>query len=273
MSAGSSSTIGIQRRTNYALLAGSQDEFVHLLTDDLPPRPQYFEREVELNRRGAAPLAELPGLKAFTAREVVELSKQGVAIVDTRPVMEFAVAHVPGAIHIALTGQYASWAARILGLDTKLILVGEDMDHVQESQMRLARVGIENIVGYLEGGVSGWIESGLELEYIPQISGQELFELRDQEPVAVLDVRERGELAGGVIEGSKHIPLGQLGDRVGELSRERLLVVHCAGGYRSSVATSLLRREGFLDIANLIGGFDAWKKAGLPFSEAENVGV
>ena len=273
MSAGSSSTIGIQRRTNYALLAGSQDEFVHLLTDDLPPRPQYFEREVELNRRGAAPLAELPVLKAFTAREVVELSKQGVAIVDTRPVMEFAVAHVPGAIHIALTGQYASWAARILGLDTKLILVGEDVDHVQESQMRLARVGIENIVGYLEGGVSGWIESGLELEYIPQISGQELIELREQEPVAVLDVRERGELAGGVIEGSKHIPLGQLGGRVGELSRERLLVVHCAGGYRSSVATSLLRREGFLDIANLIGGFDAWKKAGLPFSEPENAAV
>jgi glyoxylase-like metal-dependent hydrolase (beta-lactamase superfamily II)/rhodanese-related sulfurtransferase len=264
MCAGNSSTIGIQRKTNYALLARTQDEFVHLLTDDLPPRPEYFAREVELNRRGAAPLAELAELKAFTAREVVELSKHGVAIVDTRPVMEFAVAHVPGAIHIALTGQYASWAARILGLDTKLIIVGEDMDHVKESQMRLARVGIENVVGYLEGGVSGWIESGLELEYIPQITAAELADLRERERVEVLDVREPGELAGGVIEGSVNIPLGQLSERTDELSRDGLLVVHCAGGYRSSVATSLLRRAGFQDIANLVGGFDAWKKAELP---------
>jgi hydroxyacylglutathione hydrolase len=273
MSAGSSSTIGIQRRTNYALLARTPEEFVHLLTDDLPPRPEYFQREVELNKRGAAPLAELPALKGFTAKEVVELAKQGVAVVDTRPVMEFAVAHVPGAIHIALTGQYASWAARILGLDTRLIVVGEDMDHVKESQMRLARVGIENVIGYLEGGVSGWIESGLELEYIPQVTGAELAELMGSNEVTVLDVREPGELAKGVIPNSVNISLGSLSGRMGELDRSKLLVVHCAGGYRSSVATSVLRRAGFQDIANLIGGFDAWKAAGLPFREPENVAV
>lgn len=275
MGSESSSTIGIQRRTNYALLARTPEEFVHLLTDDLPPRPQYFEREVELNRRGAAPLSELPPLAAFTAAEVLDLQRQGAVVVDTRPAMEFAVAHVPGAIHIALAGQYASWAARILGLDTRLIISGEDMEQVRESQMRMARVGIENVVGYLEEGVTGWIRSGFELEHIPQVTGPELAELREQEPdgVAVLDVREPGELSKGVIQKSVSIPLGELCARIGELDRGKLLVVHCQGGYRSSVAASLLRRAGFRDIANLIGGFDAWKTANLPFVVPESVAV
>jgi hydroxyacylglutathione hydrolase len=180
--------------------------------------------------------------------------------------MEFAVAHVPGSVHIALTGQYASWAARILGLDTRLIIVGEDPEHVRESQVRLARVGVENVVGYLAGGVAGWIKSGLELEYIPQITAQDLVELQDQEggKIAVLDVREPGEVSGGAIEGSIRIPLGLLQSRLGELDRDKLLVVHCKSGYRSSIATSLLRRAGFRDIANLVGGFDAWKASDLP---------
>jgi glyoxylase-like metal-dependent hydrolase (beta-lactamase superfamily II)/rhodanese-related sulfurtransferase len=265
MSSESSSTIGKQRQANYALLARTPEEFVHLLTDNLPPRPEYFAREVDLNRRGAAPLSELPPLAALTAPEVLRLQKEGAVVVDTRPAMQFAVAHVPGSVHIALTGQYASWAARILGLDTRLIIVGEDPEHVRESQVRLARVGVENVAGYLAEGVAGWITYGFELEYIPQVTVQEFAELREQEPdrIAVLDVREPGELSGGVIEKSVCIPLGELKARTGELDREKLLVVHCKGGYRSSIATSLLRRDGFRDIANLIGGFDAWKTSGL----------
>jgi len=268
MSSESSSTIGKQRQSNYALLAPTSEEFVHLLTDNLPARPEYFAREVDLNRRGAAPLSDLPPLASLAAREVVRLQKAGVVVVDTRPVMQFAVAHVPGSVHIALTGQYASWAARILGLDACLIIVGEDSEHVRESQVRLARVGLENVAGYLAEGVSGWIKNGFQLEYIPQISAQEFFELKQQESrrIAVLDVREPGELSGGVIEKSVHIPLGQLSSRANELDREKLLVVHCKGGYRSSIATSLLRRAGFRDIANLTGGFDAWKTAGLPYA-------
>jgi rhodanese-related sulfurtransferase len=211
-------------------------------------------------------LSELPPLAALTAPEVLRLQKEGAVVVDTRPAMQFAVAHVPGSVHIALTGQYASWAARILGLDTRLIIVGEDPEHVRESQVRLARVGVENVAGYLAEGVAGWITYGFELEYIPQVTVQEFAELREQEPdrIAVLDVREPGELSGGVIEKSVCIPLGELKARTGELDREKLLVVHCKGGYRSSIATSLLRRAGFRDIANLTGGFDAWKTAGLP---------
>jgi hydroxyacylglutathione hydrolase len=166
----------------------------------------------------------------------------------------------PGSLHIALSGQYASWAARILGLDERIILVGEDADHLRESQLRLARVGIEHVDAYLEDGIIGWITGGYELDYIPQISVQEFLELLagEKDRIAVLDVRERGEVEAGAIEDSVRIPLGQLQDRSGELDPNKLIVVHCKGGYRSSIATSILRRAGFRDIANLTGGFDAW---------------
>jgi hydroxyacylglutathione hydrolase len=263
MSNESSSTIGKQRQTNYALLAKNSKEFVHLLTDNLPARPEYFAIDAALNRRGAAPLSALPPMAALSAAEVLRLQKEGTVVVDTRPAMEFAVAHVPGSVHIALTGQYASWAARILGLDTNLLIVAEDDEHARESQMRLARVGIENVVGHLADGVIGWIKSGVELEYIPQISAHEFAELREQgtESLAVLDVREPSEVSAGAIENSIAIPLGQLRSRTSELDRAKLWVVCCRGGYRSSIATSLLRRAGIRNIANLTGGYEAWKTA------------
>lgn len=259
----SSTTIGRQKQTNYALLAPTREEFVRLLTENMPPRPEYFAQEVALNRQGAVPLAELPALRPIPAEEVRRLQAEGAIVVDTRPAAQFAVAHVPGSLHIALTGQYASWAARLLGLRKQLIIAGEDPEHVRESQLRLARVGVENVVGYLEDGVLGWIKSGCELEYIPHVTVQDFLELREKDPanIAVLDVREPGERCGGSIEGSVGIPLGDLEKRTGELDPKKLLVVHCKGGYRSSIATSILRRAGFQDIANLIGGIDAWNTA------------
>jgi hydroxyacylglutathione hydrolase len=263
MSSDASSTIGKERRTNYALQARSSDEFIHLLTDNLPPRPEYFAREAELNRRGAAALGRLPQLRGLSPAEVLEQQAAGAVVVDTRPAMEFAVAHVPGSIHIMLTGQYASWAARILGLDTGLIICGEDPDHIRESQLRLARVGIEKVIGFLQGGVPEWVRSGYSVEYVPQIAVQDLTDLMgsERDGIVVVDVREPGEVAAGAIDGSVRIPLGQLASRASELDTSKLVVVHCKSGYRSSIATSLLRRAGFLDIANLTGGFDAWKAA------------
>jgi glyoxylase-like metal-dependent hydrolase (beta-lactamase superfamily II)/rhodanese-related sulfurtransferase len=272
MSSESASTIGEQRKSNYALLARTAEEFVHLLTDDLPARPEYFAREVDLNRRGAAPLSELPPLAALTALEVLRLQQEGAVVLDTRPVMQFAVAHVTASVHVALTGQYASWAARIVGLDTRLVIVGEGSEHVRESQLRLARVGVENLAGYLAEGVSGWIETGLELESLPQMAVQELAELRERDHISLLDVRERAEVSGGAIRKSVRIPLGELQARTGELDREKLQVVHCQSGYRSSIASSLLRRAGFCHVANLTGGFGAWKTAGLPYVVPGNDG-
>jgi hydroxyacylglutathione hydrolase len=256
-----SSTIGKERRTNYALQARDCEEFIRLLTEGLPPRPEYFGREVELNRQGAAAIDQIPPPVPVRAPEVFRLQSEGAVALDTRPAMQFAVAHVPGSVHIALSGQYASWAARILGLDKRIILIGEDADHLRESQLRLARVGIEHVDAYLEDGIVGWISGGYELDYIPQISVQEFVELlaHEMDRIAVLDVRERGEVEAGAMENSVRIPLGQLQDRAGELDRDKLVVVHCKGGYRSSIATSILRRAGFRDIANLTGGFDAWQ--------------
>src|SRR5438445_3866004 len=211
MSSERSSTIGKERRTNYALQAGTCEDFIRLLTEGLPPRPEYFGRDVELNRQGAGALDQIPRPVPVKAPEAFRLQAEGAVVVDTRPAMQFAVAHVPGSVHIALTGQYASWAARILGLDTPLIIAAEDPEHVRESQMRLARVGVENVAGYLADGVTGWIKNGFELDYIPQITVQDFVELRAQEPdrIAVLDVREPGEVGGGAIENAVCIPLGK----------------------------------------------------------------
>ena len=256
-----SSTIGNERRFNYALQARSCDEFVRLLTDGMPSRPEYFIRDVEMNRQGATALDSIPPPVPVRAPDVFRLQSEGAIVLDTRPAMEFAVAHVPGSVHIGLSGQYASWAARILGLDKRIILVGEDADHLRESQLRLARVGIENVQANLADGIAGWIAGGYELDYIPQISVQEFADLLGQEKnnIAVLDVREQAEVNGGAMDNSVRIPLGQLQDRTAELDRSKLLVVHCKSGYRSSIATSILRRAGFRDIANLTGGFDAWQ--------------
>ncbi len=260
-----SSSIGKQRRTNYALLARSEEEFMHLLTDSLPPRPEYFGRDVELNRHGASSINDLPAPKPLLAPEVLRLQSEGAIVLDTRPAMEFAVAHVPGSVHIALSGQYASWAARILGLDRRIILVGEDAEQLRESQLRLARVGIEHVDAYLDGGITGWLKGGYELDYIPQVTAHELAELQEKEKdhLAILDVREPGEVETGAFENSIRIPLGQLADRTSELDPSKLIVVHCKGGYRSSIASSILRRAGLQEIADLTGGFDAWKAADL----------
>ena len=265
MSAESSSTIGHQRATNYALMARSSEEFVHLLTDNMTTAPEYFASEVALNRRGATSLSELPDLKALTPNELTQLTSDGATIIDTRPAPDFAAAHLPRSLHIALTGQYASWAARILGLHTTLILVTEDTQSLRESQLRLARVGIERIAGYLAGGITAWVNAGHPLESTPQITAPDLANWlsTDTTPPTILDVREPAETESGSIPNSINIPLGTLKSRLKEIDPTHPVVVHCKGGYRSSIATSLLRQANIPEVIDLIGGFDAWKMATL----------
>jgi glyoxylase-like metal-dependent hydrolase (beta-lactamase superfamily II)/rhodanese-related sulfurtransferase len=264
MSADAYSTIGRERKSNYALQAKSREQFIDLLTSDLPARPAYFHDEVERNRAGAASLSHqepLESLSPDTLRRV--MSDPETVVLDTRPAMQFACAHIRGSIHIGLSGQFASWAARLIGLAARIVLVAEDEKAIEESRTRLARVGIENVLGYLENGIAGWIHAGYETSFVPQVSVQELAEWRarkDDSP-AILDVREAGERSAGFLAGSINIPLGHLPVRTGELDRSRMLFVHCKGGYRSSAATSLLQRMGFENIANVTGGFDAWQIA------------
>jgi hydroxyacylglutathione hydrolase len=268
MSSDSSSTIGRERRGNYALQAMSRERFVDLLTGDLPPRPAYFHDEVERNRSGAAALEELPPVRELSAAEVEELQARGAVLLDTRPVMQFAAAHVPGSIHIALSGQFASWAARVLGIDHQVVLVAEDEAAVQESRLRLARVGLENVAGAMAGGIVSWIRAGKAVQYVNQISVQELAEWLEAEPESktLIDVREAAERAGGSIPGSISIPLPELQKRFGEVDPKTTVIVHCKGGYRSSIAASLLQSNGFPQVVNVTGGYDAWAISFPPLS-------
>ncbi|HTU46743.1 MAG TPA: rhodanese-like domain-containing protein [Bryobacteraceae bacterium] len=264
-----SSTIGRERQFNYALRPMTREQFVHMMTEDLPPRPEYFQRDVDLNRHGAVPLAELPRLRAIPGEETQRLQRAGATILDTRAGGTFCSGHIPGSVNIGLGGQFAAWAGTVVGLDQDLILVAEDTRAVEESQQRLARVGIERLAGFVEGGVAGWVRTGLPLEQTCQISAQELQASRNEDggsviPVpSILDVRRPAEWKQGRIPGAVHIPLDDLRRRIAELDGTRTVAVYCKSGYRSSIACSLLQAAGFQRVLNIQGGFDAWSGANL----------
>jgi hydroxyacylglutathione hydrolase len=267
------STIGKERQFNYALRPMNRDEFVRMLTSDLPTRPEYFRLDAEINRQGAKALEKLPELKGFSPKEVLKQQKSGVVVLDTRPTAEYSACHVPGALHIPLAGQYASWAAILLGLDSRIILVAEDPERLEESQMRLARVGIEKVEGFLEGGMLAWEKAGFETAQVPEISVLDLTRaIREQNGnLQVIDVRKPAEWEAGHIEQARLKPLDQLRNLLGDLDRSRPVAVHCKSGYRSSIATSLLEAAGFACAMNVTGGFDAWQAQKLAVARPQAV--
>ncbi|MGH9367120.1 MAG: MBL fold metallo-hydrolase [Thermoanaerobaculia bacterium] len=258
ISSETSSTIGEQRRFNYALRPMPKEEFVRMMTTDLPEAPAYFSRDVAINREGAAGLSELPEPPALSPAAVAGLQDAGAMLLDTRPAARYGTAHVPGSLHIGLSGQFASWAGALVPPESRIVLVAEEPERVREARVRLARVGLENVAGYLEGGIPAWEASGRLLAATEQITVDEL-ELRLQEGrLSVLDVRRPMEWQAGHIAGARHVPLAELTRRAGELERDRPLAVICASGYRSSVATSLLEKLGFPRASNVVGGMGAW---------------
>ena len=256
------STIGKERALNYALRPRIKEEFVRLLTADLPERPSYFALDAELNRTGAPAVAELPPLALLDAGEFAARQQAGAVVLDTRPAQQFCAGHIPGAVHIALSGQYASWAATLLGPDHDILLVAEDSQSLEESRLRLARVGIERVTGALRAGMAGWTAADQPVSQIGQVSAEELAGLRGE--IQIVDVRRQPEWDEGHIEGALLVPLHQLSSQLGKLDRARPIAVHCKGGYRSAIACSLIQRAGFDQVMNLTGGFDAWRACGLP---------
>jgi glyoxylase-like metal-dependent hydrolase (beta-lactamase superfamily II)/rhodanese-related sulfurtransferase len=267
MRAERSSTIGTERLTNYALQIPSRDEFIAQLTTNLPTRPEYFLEDAEINRSGASTLTELPALPALSAAEVAALLAQDAHVVDVRPGDEFAAGHVPGSINIALSGQFASWAGGTLGIHSKPVLIAESRDQIEEARLRLARVGIEDVRGYLAGGVTAWQRAGLPLLKTAQMTPTELNEklrARNWRVDDVLDVRREGEWHAGHIEGVACHALDTFAKGLPAVDRERKIAVHCKSGYRSMIACSLLERAGYRNVVNVAGGFDAWHAAELP---------
>jgi glyoxylase-like metal-dependent hydrolase (beta-lactamase superfamily II)/rhodanese-related sulfurtransferase len=263
-----SSTIGEQRVSNYALRAASRDEFVHLLTDALPERPAYFARDAEINRAGAAALDDLPPLVDLAPDALLRLQQSGALVLDTRADAQFAAGHVPGSVNIPLSGQFASWAGALLGLETDLLLIAENPDRATESRMRLARVGIERVAGYLAGGMEAWQRANQPIERLPHVTVQDLDRLqREAADLQIADVRRQAEWEEGHIEGALLLPLNQIATEMRQLDPARPIAVHCKGGYRSAIAASLLLRAGFRQVVNVTGGFDAWKAADLPVAQ------
>lgn len=258
-----SSTIGQQRRFNYALRPMTKEQFVGMMTGDLPEAPSYFPRDSEINRTGAPALAELPRPKELTAQEVDALSKKSHVLLDARSSAAFGNAHVPGALNIALGGQFAIWCGILIGIGAPILLIADDEAAVDEAVMRLARVGIESVAGYLGGGMLAWNQAGLEIAAIYQMQVDELRDrLAGGGDLQVVDVRRAGEYANGHVPGAINVTLAHLDAGLSELNPDRPTAVICASGYRSSAATSILARHRFAEIYNVVGGTNGWVNAG-----------
>ncbi|MFZ0732549.1 MAG: rhodanese-like domain-containing protein [Candidatus Sulfotelmatobacter sp.] len=264
MRAERSSTIGTERLTNYALQIKGREEFIAQLTSNLPARPEYFSKDAEINRTGAAALSDLPPLKAVPPIELNAMLSEGEIALDIRPGEDFAAGHVPGSVNIALSGQFASWAGTVLGLSAHPVLIAETGQQIEEARVRLARVGIEALDGYLAGGVAAWKQAGLPLATVAQMTVEELSRSLQSDSIRVLDVRRAPEWDAGHIDGAAWWPLDNFRVSAPEIDHDAPLVVHCKSGYRSMIASSLLQRAGFKHVIDVIGGFDAWQQAKLP---------
>jgi glyoxylase-like metal-dependent hydrolase (beta-lactamase superfamily II)/rhodanese-related sulfurtransferase len=259
------STLGTQRRYNYALQPMSKDAFIQLVTADQPEAPPYFAYDAMLNRRERPTLTQTlhHGLMPLTLDEVVRLMNTGAQVVDGRDPEVFETAHLAGSVNIGLQGNFATWAGTVLSQDTPIVLIA-DPGKETEAAMRLGRIGFDHVVGYLAGGMQS-LEGHPDLvRRIERITAIELATvLGAPNPPLVLDVRGPGERADKYIAGSLHLPLTQLQRQLSIVPRDRTVVLQCAGGYRSAIAASILANHGMMAIADLAGGLAAWEAAGL----------
>ena len=260
------STIGEQRASNYALQPMSQAAFIDLVTADQADAPAYFIYDAVLNSR------EHPTLEQTLARELQPLTieallaeqARGAQVLDTRDPAEFAAAHLRGSINIGLVGQYATWVGTVLSHDQPIAIVA-DPGAESESALRLGRIGFDRVIGYLDGGLAGADSASARIDTTERVGADvAASRLASATPPTIVDVRSAPERAQKRIAGSVHLPLNHLGKRLSEIPADRPVLLHCAGGYRSSIAASLLQRHGFTHVSELAGGIAAWETAGLP---------
>jgi len=254
------STIGIQRRMNYALQPMSKGEFVTMVVADQPDAPAYFPYDAVLNTKERPTLDRVleASLKPLPLDAVLRLQQKGAQLLDVREAPSYEAAHLAGSLNIGLGGQYATWAGTLLDRNRPIVVIAEP-GREYEAAMRLGRIGFDHVTGYLADGMLA-LDSRPELVAVTdRVSPDELAEeLRHPAPPFLLDVRAPRECSQTRIEGSVNIPLNRLQGRIGEVPRDRRVVVHCAGGYRSSIAASLLVQHGFENLADLAGGIQAW---------------
>lgn len=264
LSSETSSTIGAQRGSNYALQPMTEDQFVAVVTEGQPIRPHYFTFDARRNREQHRLLDEAKLPPEMSLTEVLDRLAGGAVALDTREAADFAAGHVRGAVNVGLSGRFAEWAGDVLDPDREIVLVG-DPTTASESSVRLARVGFDTVAGYLGDPSQLFIDRPDLVEASSRLTTEQLAHLMGLEPgVQLVDVRNPGETVAGTLTGARIIPLPVLVDALDELDRSAPVVVTCASGCRSLVAASLLRHVGFSDVSDLIGGYDAWTAAGLP---------
>jgi len=224
---------------------------------------------MEINRSGARGLSELQPPKPLTPQQVLELKDQGDVLLDVRSAADFGAAHVPGSINIGLGGQFALWAGSLIPLNSAIVVIADTGAQVDESVVRLARVGIENVKGYLAGGVQSWRDAEFAVDSIEQVSVAHLKELMANAELQIVDVRRPAEYVDGHVPRAFNTPLASLDKSLGPLplEKDKLTAVICAGGYRSSAAASLLQQQGFSNLLNVAGGTSAWVNAGYPVEQ------
>ncbi len=255
------STIGEQRETNYALLAEDKQTFFDLVTEGQPPAPEYFVYNAVLNRKDRELLDETEGPTPLTIEQFDELVDGGAIILDGRDPEEFARGHLAGSINVGLNGRYAEFAGSVIPHDVDIVLV-VDAGFELEAKNRLARIGFDRVIGHLHAPQVVMADHPQRVQRASRLTAADFDSRRgDIDGLQLVDIRNPGEVNLGAIDGAEAIAVGQLPNRLDELDREMPTVVYCAGGYRSSVAASVLRREGFTDVSDIIGGYGAWLEA------------
>ncbi len=267
MSKETTDLLGNQKQFNYALRANmTKAEFIKEVTDGLTPPPQYFPENVKMNKEGYESIDEVMerGAQALSpAAFEAAANETGAVVLDTRNPQDFAKGFVPNSINIGLNGQFAPWVGALIpDLRQEILLITEEGKE-EETVIRLARVGYDNTLGYLKGGVKAWAESGAELDSIESISTAELAKrMEEDKELNVIDVRRPGEYVSEHVEGVENFPLDYINDNMAELDRNKTYTIHCAGGYRSMIASSILNARGF-NVVDVDGGFAAIKKSEL----------
>jgi glyoxylase-like metal-dependent hydrolase (beta-lactamase superfamily II) len=262
MSSETSSTIGEQRRENYALQLTDVDEFVATITDGQSPQPHYFEFD-SLRNRELRPLLDESPPPLWDVNDVYEHAEAGAILLDTREQDDYESGHLRGAVNVGLQGRFAESAGQVIAPDRDIVLVG-DSDLAQESKTRLARVGLDRVIGQLRDLPSVLMQRPDVVETASRVTAEQLAELLNSRPnLQLVDVRNPGETEDGVVHHAREIPLPVLTDSLGSLDKTAPVVTYCASGYRSLVAASMLRASGFEDVSDLVGGYDAWQDAGV----------
>ena len=258
-----STTIGQEKRFNYAFRESERDAFRRAILEDMPPAPTYYPVLKRVNKVGPALLSALPDGVALSTEEVARRMEQGALIVDARTPGAFGAGHVPGAVFAGLGPNFTAWMGWLAPYEQDIILVLEHDDDFADARTELRRIGVDRVAGYLAGGMSAWLDAGREIQDLPQMSVEELRERRATSDLAVLDVRSPDEWQSGHIPGASFRYVANIIRGADGVPAEEPLAVVCGSGYRSSVASSILQRQGRTHLINVIGGMGAWQDAGF----------